>query len=154
MTDRFKDYESHTKSRPRGADQRADRGFTAQLKAYGPFRANDGIIFGVAKGLAEHYGWSVGLVRLILILATVFLFFWPTIILYLAAALIMSPAPAGRLDSQEERDIWLQAQLDPGAALDQLSRRAGAVEKRLRRIEDYVTSREFAWSRKMNRADR
>ncbi|MDR1043821.1 MAG: PspC domain-containing protein [Candidatus Adiutrix sp.] len=137
MTDRFKDYE------PRGR-----RGFTAQLKTYGPFRANDGVIFGVAKGLAGYFGWPVGLVRLILILATVFLFFWPTVIAYLAAALIMSPAPAERLDTQEERDIWLQTQLDPSAAMEQLSRRARGVEKRMRRLEDFVTSREYAWQRK------
>ena len=141
MTDRFKDYE------PNG--RRGRRGVTAQLRSYGPFRSQDGVIFGVAKGLAEHFGWSVGLVRFILILATIFLFFWPTIILYLVAALAMSPAPDGGLDTQEERDIWLRTQLDPEAAMDQLARRAGAVEKRLRRLEDFVTSKEFAWRRQM-----
>ncbi len=128
---------------------RSRRGLTAQLRTYGPFRAKDGVIFGVAKGLADHYGWSVGLVRLILALATVFLFFWPTIILYLVAALVMSPSPEGHLDTPEERDIWLQTQLDPEAALDQLNRRAGSVEKRLRRLEDFVTSKDYAWTRKM-----
>lgn len=137
--DRFKDYQSNTHG----------RGFTAQLKTYGPFRAKDGVIFGVAKGLADHFHWSVGLVRLIIILSAVFLFLWPTIIAYLVAALLMSPAPEGQLDSQEERDIWLQTQLDPGAAMEQLARRAGTVEKRLRRLEDFITSREYAWSRKM-----
>ena len=139
MTDkRFKDYE-----------RRGDRGFTAQLKTYGPFRSNDGVIFGVARGQAEYFGWSVGLVRLILILATVFMFFWPTVILYLIAALVMSPAPAERLDSQEERDIWLKAQLDPKGAMEQLAKRAASVEKRLRRLEDFVTSKDFLWSRRM-----
>lgn len=146
MTGQFR---SGGRGRRRDEDGWGRRGFTAQIKSYGPFRANDGVLFGVAKGLADYFGWSVGLVRLILILATVFLFFWPTIILYLAAALIMSPAPEHRLDTQEERDIWLQAQLDPGAAMEQLGRRAGAVEKRLRRMEDFVTSREYAWNRRM-----
>lgn len=140
MNNRFKDYQ------PNG---HSGRGFTAQLKTYGPFRAKDGVIFGVARGVADHFGWSVGLVRLILILSAIFLFMWPTIIIYLIAAVIMSPAPDGRLDTQEERDIWLQTQLDPAAAMEQLARRAGAVEKRLRRLEDYVTSRDYAWSRKM-----
>ncbi len=139
MTDpRFEGYQG--RSRP---------GFTARLKTRGPFRSNRGIIFGVARGLAEYFGWPVGLTRLILALATVFLFFWPTIILYLAAALLMSPAPEGALGSQEDRDIWLQAQLDPDSAMDQLAKRAGAVEKRLRRLEDYVTSKEFSWRRRM-----
>lgn len=141
--DHFKDYQPNQASR-------GERGFTAQLKTYGPFRARDGVvIFGVARGLADHFGWSVGLVRLILILSAICLFLWPTVIIYLLAALLMSPTPEGRLDTQEERDIWLQTQLDPGAAMEQLTRRAGAVEKRLRRLEDFVTSREYAWSRKM-----
>ena len=138
-----------TDKRFEGYQHRGDRGFTAQLKTYGPFRSNDGVIFGVAKGLADYFGWSVGLVRLIFILATIFLFFWPTIILYLVAALIMSPAPSGRLDTDEERDIWLKAQLDPSGAMDQLVKRAGSLEKRLRRLEDYVTSKEYSWNRRM-----
>lgn len=138
-----------TNKRFDGYQRRGGRGFTAQLKTYGPFRANDGIIFGVAKGLADYFGWPVNLVRLIIVLATIFLFFWPTIILYLAAALLMSPAPADPLDTQEDRDIWLRTQLDPGGAMEQLAKRAGSLEKRLRRLEDYVTSKEYSWTRRM-----
>ena len=124
-------------------------GFFAQLRTYGPFRAQDGLFLGVAKGLAEYFGWPTGLVRLIFVLAAVLLFFWPTLVLYLGAAIIMSPAPSGRLDSPEERDVWLQAQLDPQAALDRLGRRAESLEKRLRRMEDFVTSRDYAWLRRL-----
>ena len=120
-------------------------GFIAQLRTYGPFRATDGLFLGVAKGLAEHFGWPTGLVRLIFVLIAILLFFWPTLVIYLAAGLLMSPAPAGRLDSPGERDIWLQAHLDPQGALDRLKRRAEGLEKRLRRLEDFVTSRDYAW---------
>jgi phage shock protein C len=120
-------------------------GLIAQLRIYGPFRAPDGFFLGVAKGLAEHFGWPTGLVRLIFVLTAILLFFWPTLVLYLGAGLLMSPAPAGRLDSPAERDVWLQAQLDPQAALDRLNRRAEGLERRLRRLEDFVTSRDYAW---------
>jgi len=124
-------------------------GFIAQLRAYGPFRAPDGLFLGVAKGLAEHFGWPTGLVRLLFVLAAILLFFWPTLVLYLGGAILMSPAPAGRLDNPSERDVWLQAQLDPQAALDRLSRRAEGLEKRLLRLEDFVTSRDYAWLRRL-----
>lgn len=137
---RFRDYEK--------SQDRHGRGFTAQLKSYGPFRADDGVIFGVCKGLANYFGWSVGIVRLLVIISSLFLFFWPTIILYLVAAMIMSPEPAEDLKTQEERDIWLHTQLDPEAAMEQLGRRAASVEKRMRRLEDYVTSKEYTWARK------
>jgi len=61
----------------------------------------------------------------------------------------MSPAPADRLESPAERDMWLQAQLDPQAAMDCLNRRAEGVEKRLRRLEDFVTSRDYAWRQRL-----
>jgi phage shock protein C len=124
-------------------------GFIAQIRAYGPFRVSDGLFLGVAKGLAEHFGWPTGLVRLVFVLAAVLLFFWPTLVLYLGAALLMSPAPAGRLDSPAERDVWLQAQLDPQGAMNRLNRRAEGLEKRLRRLEDFVTSRDYAWLRRL-----
>jgi len=124
-------------------------GFIAQLRAYGPFRASDGLFLGVAKGLAEHFGWPTGLVRLVFVLTAILLFFWPTLVLYLGGAILMGPAPAGRLDSPAERDVWLQAQLDPQAAMDRLSRRAEGLEKRLRRLEDFVTSRDYAWLRRL-----
>ena len=125
-------------------------GFMAQLKTCGPYRANDGLILGVAKGLADHFGWSLGLVRLVIVLTSIFLFFWPTLILYIVAALLMGPAPTGKLDSQEERDIWLYAQMDPQGTLNQLGRRAAQAENRLRRLEDYITSKEFDWQRRLN----
>lgn len=138
--------ENHSFEKSR--DYRHARGFTAQLKSYGPFRANDGVIFGVCKGLAKHFDWSVGIVRLLVIISSLFLFFWPTIILYLVAAMIMSPEPTENLKTQEERDIWLHTQIDPDAAVEQLGRRAAAVEKRMRRLEDYVTSKEYAWAKR------
>lgn len=127
-----------------------DRGFIAQLKTEGPFRAKDGVIFGVARGLAEHYGWSVGMVRLVIVISTIFLCFWPTILLYFVAALVMTQAPEEKPGSPEERDIWLQAQLDPEGALSGLKRRAERVEKRMRRMEDFVTSKEFSWNSRLN----
>jgi|TergutMp193P3_1026864.scaffolds.fasta_scaffold139334_2 phage shock protein C len=124
-------------------------GFFARLRTFGPFRAQDGFFLGVAKGLAEHFGWPTGLVRLIFVLAAILLFFWPTLVLYLGAALLMSPAPTGLLENPAERDVWLQAQLDPQAAMNSLSRRAESLEKRLRRLEDFVTSRDYAWLRRL-----
>lgn len=141
MSDQFR----HDRTKPRWGH----RGFMAQLRTWGPYRANDGIFFGVAKGLADHYGWSVGLVRLVFVLTAIFLFLWPSVVLYLVAALVLSPTPSGTLDTPQERDIWLQTQIDPDAAMAQLARRSEAIEKRLRRLEDFVTSREFAWSKKM-----
>lgn len=151
MSDRFRhdQMESNSEDYSNHNPRWGRRGFMARLRTRGPFRADNGIFFGVAKGLANHFGWSVGLVRLVIVLATIFLFFWPTVFVYLVAALVLSPTPSGHLKTPQERDIWLQTQMDPDAAMGQLARRAKAVEKRLRRLEDFVTSREYTWSKKM-----
>ncbi len=122
-----------------------ERGFLARLKTDGPFRASDGFFLGVAKGLADHYDWSVWLVRAILLIFSLFILFWPCVILYLLAALLMSPAPQSKLQSPAEKEIWLYTQLDPQSAFARLNRRAGEVEKKLKRLEDVVTSKEFSW---------
>ncbi len=125
--------------------------FTAQLKTKGPFKAPDGIFFGVAKGLAKHFGLSVGLVRLIIILCAFFLALWPVVLIYLAAAIVMAPEPAGVLSSPEEREMWLQANLDPDSAMELLGRRSQKIEHRLRRLEDAVTSKDFIWQQRLKK---
>ncbi len=126
------------------------QGFSARLKTNGPWRADDGLILGVAKGLADYFGWSVTLVRVLLVLVSVFVFFWPTIIAYIVAAIIMGPAPKEKLDSEEQKEIWPHTQLDPQGGIDRLARRAAEAERRLRRLEDYVTSRDFQWRKKFS----
>ncbi len=59
----------------------------------GPFRAADGSkLFGVCAGIADHFGWSRTVVRLLALLALVFLF-PAAVIVYLLAALLMDREP-------------------------------------------------------------
>lgn len=57
------------------------------------YRAKDGKILGVCKGIANWLGWPVAAIRLILIIIALVTAVIPTILLYLLAAVILSPEP-------------------------------------------------------------
>ncbi|MDR1111139.1 MAG: PspC domain-containing protein [Deltaproteobacteria bacterium] len=115
----------------------------AKMSVKGPFRSKRGLLLGVVRGLAEHYGWSPAVLRLAIIGISFFLAFWPMILLYLAAAFVMPAEPAARPASDREREIVLLAQVDPATMVEALASRADALERKIRRLEDHVTSKAF-----------
>lgn len=65
----------------------------------------NGWIFGVCAGLADHLNARTGLVRLIAFVALL-LFFWPTVIVYLAAALLFRSKPLTWSGTCREYEFW------------------------------------------------
>lgn len=57
------------------------------------YRARDGMIFGVCKGLADHFNFSVLWTRALAVAAVIFTGIWPTVALYLVAACLMKRDP-------------------------------------------------------------
>lgn len=65
----------------------------------------NGWIFGVCAGIAEYLNVRTGLVRLIAFIALLMLF-WPTVIAYLAAALLFRAKPLTWSGSCREYEFW------------------------------------------------
>jgi phage shock protein C len=55
----------------------------------GPFRSRKGLILGVIRGLADHWGISALFLRLVVVGLAVLLTFWPVVLVYIAAAIFM-----------------------------------------------------------------
>ena len=120
-----------------------------KLSRDGIYRARNGIIFGVCRGLAEHFDFSVLWARVI---AVIFLFvsgFWPAIGLYLIATLIMKPAPVIPLKTEAEQEFYDSYTHSRRMAARRLKRRFENLERRLQRMEHIVTTREFDWENKI-----
>ena len=120
-----------------------------RLSRDGLYRSRDGIIFGVCRGLAENFGFSLIWARLI---AVIFLFisgFWPAIGLYLIAALLMKPAPVIPIKNEAEQEFYNSYTHSRHMAARRLKRRFENLERRLQRMEHIVTTREFDWENKM-----
>jgi len=115
----------------------------------GIYRSRQGAIFGVCRGLAEHFDFSVFWVRLVAVVALLFSGLWPAMILYILAALVMKPEPVMPMSSLDEQQFYNHYTSSRHAATEQLKRRYDRLEKRIRRMEDAVTSREYDWERRL-----
>ncbi len=68
------------------------------------YRSRRGILFGVCRGLAEHFGLSVFWVRIAVLLVFVFTGFWPIGVIYIIAGLLLKPAPVVPLQNPADRE--------------------------------------------------
>lgn len=59
----------------------------------GLYRSRDGVIFGVCRGIAEYLDISVFWTRVLAVIFGVCTGFWPTVMLYVAAGLLMKKEP-------------------------------------------------------------
>ncbi|MFW6114877.1 MAG: envelope stress response membrane protein PspC [Thermodesulfobacteriota bacterium] len=116
----------------------------------GLYRSRNGIILGVCRGIAEYFDFSTFWVRVIVVVLMLFSGFWPIAVLYFIAALVMKPEPAIPIDTDEEQEFYDSYVHSRTGALNRLKRRYDNLERRIRRMEDTVTSKEFNWDRKLN----
>lgn len=114
------------------------------------YRSRTGVLLGVCKGLADHYDLSVFWVRLGFVIAFFLSGFWPVAGIYVAAALLMKPRPIRPLESEEEEEFYDSYVRSPRNAAQRLRRKFENLERRVRRMEDKVTGRDFEWERKFN----
>lgn len=117
----------------------------------GLYRSRDGVIFGVCRGLADYFNLKVGWIRFFAVLGFLLTGVWPLLIIYPAAALLMKPEPVIPFESDEQRDFY-DSYIDGRArTLRDLKRRFGSLDRRLNRLEDRVTSRDYEWEQRLNR---
>ncbi len=113
------------------------------------YRSRDGIILGVCKGIAEHFDFSIFWARVITILLLFFSGFWPIVVLYFIAALLMKPEPVIPIQTNEEQEFYDSYIYSRKRAAERLRRRYNNLESRIQRMETHVTSREFDWEKRM-----
>ena len=115
----------------------------------GLYRSRQGAFLGVCRGLAEYFDFSVTWIRIFMVLILVATGIWPILGVYLVAALIMKPEPLRPFQSVDEREFYDSYTTSRESAAQRIKRRYQNLERRIRRMEDTVTSREFDWDRRM-----
>ena len=113
------------------------------------YRARDGVFLGVCKGLSRHFDLPVGLLRAIVLLLFFVTGIWPVGLLYLIAAMLMRMEPVVPFGNADEREFYDSYSSSRANALQRMKRTFESLDRRLRRIEDVVTSRDFEWERRM-----
>ena len=114
------------------------------------YRAHDGMLLGVCKGVANFAEIRVVWVRLLFILAFFVTAFFPVLFVYILAAVIMRPQPAlEKPQSDEEWEFYHSYGANRSYALHRLKRHFESVERRIRRMEDIVTHKEYEWDKRL-----
>lgn len=65
----------------------------------------NGWIFGVCAGLAEYLNFRTGTVRVITVICLL-IFFWPTVLVYVAATLLFKAKPLTWSGRCQEYEFW------------------------------------------------
>lgn len=115
------------------------------LSKRGFYRSRNGILLGVCRGAAEYFDFSVFWIRVLVVIVFIFTGFWPVVGLYILAALLMKSEPADYARSGPDQKSGSRYHRARNDAAQRLNRKWKHLEKRIRKMEDKVTSREFDW---------
>ena len=84
------------------------------------------------------------------LVAIVFAIATRKVVLPLAAGVLMKPEPMIPFENEDQRDFYDSYTSNRQRTLRDLKRRFSTLDRRLRRMEDKVTSRDFEWQQKFN----
>src|SRR5713101_596220 len=117
----------------------------AERQRTGLYRSRSGKILGVCKGIAEYFDFPVFWMRVIAIVLLFVSGVWPMVIVYFVAALLMKPEPVLPLETEGEQEFYNSYASSRRMALHRLKRTYDNLDRRIRRMEDIVTDREYDW---------
>lgn len=118
----------------------------------GPYRSRSGLILGVCRGLGDYFDISVLGIRAVAVGLLIFTGIWPVVGLYLLAAFLMKPEPVVPFRGVEDQEFYQSYTTSRPMAVQRLKRTYENLDRRLRRMEDLVTSRERDWESRLNQS--
>ncbi len=120
----------------------------------GPYRSRRGMVFGVCQGLADHLDVSVFWLRLAAVVVTPISGLWPMMGAYIVAAFLMKPEPVLPLETAEDAEFYSAYTASSSMAVHRLKRTFDNLDRRIQRMEDIVTARDYDWDRRFDAASR
>ena len=112
-----------------------------------------GMVFGVCAGVADYFGFDVTIVRVLVVLGTLF-FPGPLVIIgYLIMALLLPKQARSARTALDDGDETVSRSIrsEPHATLGTLRHRYRELETRLQRLEKHVTSGRYQLDREFER---
>lgn len=106
-----------------------------------------GIIFGVCAGIADYFGFDLGVTRILVVLGLLF-FFPTTLLIYIVMALILPKKPQATGERDEvSSTLRRRVRSEPHGTLHSVRHRFRELDTRLQRLEKYLTSSRFKLDR-------
>ena len=112
----------------------------------GLYRSRNGVLLGVCRGVADYFDFSVFWIRAIAVILFICTGFWPIVGVYILAALLMKSDPARSGCRQSKPGADGRHYCPRNDTAERLRRKWKHLEKRIRNMEDKVTSREYDWN--------
>lgn len=114
---------------------------------------DNAVIAGVCAGLAEYFGLNRKGVRVVVAFSA--LFFLPFVaVSYVVLALVLPVRPREVNVDREKADFWREVSNAPSDVFSNVKHRFRELDRRLQRMEAFVTSREFEIDRELGREER
>ena len=104
---------------------------------------------GVCRGVGDFLNFSVFWIRAILVILFLISGFFPVVVLYFVAALLMKPEPMVRFHQHYEEEFCGSYDRTERPFSDHIKRRQQTLERRLRNLESNVTSKEYDWEQRL-----
>ncbi len=143
---RYHGYKHHFKFEKRGRIfQRLGGRFETLAASRGIYRSRRGIFMGVCRGLAEYFNFNIFWVRVITLLVFLFTGFWPVGVMYILAGLFLKMEPVSPLQDENDAEFYDAYSHSRQSAVQRVKKKFENIERRIQRMEDTVTSREFDW---------
>ncbi|GAB4119606.1 MAG: envelope stress response membrane protein PspC [Rhodothalassiaceae bacterium] len=112
-----------------------------------------GKIMGVCAGLADYTGIKVSIVRCLTVIACI-VWFVPVAPIYLILGLVLDPKPRDLYKDPEEERFWRDVRTRPNYTTVEMKTRFRGIDKRLQKIESYITSRRFRLDRELRNLEK
>jgi len=111
------------------------------------YRAREGAqVLGVCAGAADYFGFDRSIVRAVTAVCAVF--FPTTIVAYFILGMILEHSPEPEQPtSSYDRELRRRVRAEPQATLHSQRHRFRELDRRLQRLEKYVTSKRFRLDR-------
>lgn len=119
--------------------------FETLASSRGIYRSRRGIFMGVCRGLAEYFNFNVFWVRVVTLLVFLFTGFWPVGVMYILAGLFLKMEPVSPLQDENDAEFYDAYSHSRQSAVQRVKKKFENIERRIQRMEDTVTSREFDW---------
>jgi len=114
------------------------------------YRSRSGAVFGVCKGAATYFGFNQFWLRVAVFVAILMSGIWPGFFVYILFALLMKPEPVVPLESSEDAEFYSSYVSSRAMALQRLKRTFENLDRRIQRMENIVTARDYDWERRLN----
>jgi len=115
----------------------------------GPYRSRKNLFLGVCRGLAEHFDFSVFWIRAICVATFLVSGFFPVVIAYVIAALIMPLEPALALRDERDAEFYCSYTASRPMAMRRLQSTFDNLDRRIQRMESIVTARDYDWDERL-----